>query len=96
MTTRGAEVRWECGKGFSVIVNLLLASGADIDATNSNGDTPIMNAVYYGKKELVQLLLSKGASVTTQNFYGVSPLARATKLGDNAVIKMLKDHGATA
>lgn len=43
------------------IVRLLLARGAEIDATAPNGITPLMMAAQYGSEDSVTLLLERGA-----------------------------------
>ncbi len=42
---------------------MLLTRGADIEAKNRHGDTPLIVAASYGKKEIVCLLLDSGAQI---------------------------------
>lgn len=45
----------------SAMVSLLLDSGADVNATNKNGRTALMEACLWGRLESVKILLSKDA-----------------------------------
>jgi uncharacterized protein len=42
---------------------MLIDAGADVNAQNDVGDTPLIEAVRRGNQKLVQLLLKSGASV---------------------------------
>ena len=58
-------------------VTLLLDLGADIDAVDSNGDTPMHGATYAHFPSIVNLLSDHGADIevwTRQNERGLSPL----------------------
>ena len=56
--------------------------GADVNAAQGDGTTPLHWAVYKVDRELVAELLDRGAKVDVTNKYGSSPLAEAVKLGD--------------
>ncbi len=43
-------------------INLLIRYGADIDATNGDGETPLMRATYVGDEDCVRPLLRAGAN----------------------------------
>jgi ankyrin repeat protein len=45
----------------------LLDHGADIDAADANGWTPLMHACSVGKIETVQLLLQRGARINVKS-----------------------------
>jgi len=53
---------------------VLLANGADVNARDVQGNTPIHFAVVTREKTLVQLLIDKGADVNARNADGVNPL----------------------
>jgi len=56
-------------KGYENIAVLLLKHGADINADNGAGMTPIMYASLFGRAKAVELLRAHGASLeTTQSF----------------------------
>ena len=56
---------------------LLLANGAQIDARDENGDTPLIRAAGYGQTDIVRLLLDRAANVEATNQEGQSALAAA-------------------
>jgi uncharacterized protein len=59
-------------KGYEEIVTLLLAHGADIDADNGGGMTPIMFASMFGRIKVVGQLQAHGASLARRNRLGIS------------------------
>ena len=72
----------------------LIDDGADVDATQGDGTTPLHWAVYKVDRELVAELLDRGAKADVTNEYGSSPLAEAAKLGDLGLVRQLLDAGA--
>ena len=77
---------------------LLLDRGADIEARNESGWTPLRVAVLIEKLEVISLLLDRGANVETRdNELGWTPLHQAAKLNEKPeVISLLLDRGANA
>jgi len=69
-------------------------AGADVNAAQGDGTTPLHWAVYKVDRELVAALLDRGAKADVTNKYGSSPLAEAAKLGDLALVRQLLDAGA--
>lgn len=59
------------------VVRLLLAKGADIEATNKAGCTPLNYFKGYWNKEAIQVLLENGANVNSTNKYGENTIHRA-------------------
>jgi hypothetical protein len=55
-------LRWASLRGHIDIVELLLKSGANVNAVNVK-DTPLSWASYNGNKDVVELLLKNGAKV---------------------------------
>ena len=43
------------------MLNLLVAAGADLDAVNDDGETPLYLAITFGQTEVVEFLINKGA-----------------------------------
>lgn len=58
-------------------VKMLLDAGADINAVDENGDTPLHLAAAFGENLVVAELLGRGAKVDTYNEQGNTPLIRA-------------------
>jgi ankyrin repeat protein len=72
----------------------MIGDGADVNATQGDGTTPLHWAVYKVDQELVAELLDHGAKANVTNDYGSSPLAEAVKLGDLGLVAQLLDAGA--
>lgn len=75
---------WAADQGHIHCVRLLLDRGAKIDATNSLGWSPLVNAIVSNHGDIVDLLLQKGTSITLKDGSGRTPL-------DNAVNYKMKD-----
>ena len=78
----------------SVLVDLFLAKGCDVNEPDEAGYTPLHSAVKYGKADLVKLLIEKGASVNAKNVAGETPLKLAEDKGYITIIDFLKTKGA--
>ena len=77
------------------VVTLLLDAGADINAKNRRGATPLHWAIHDEAK--VRLLIARGAQVNVRQVEGRSPLFQAASMGTaNPVVRFLLDHGADA
>ena len=72
----------------------MISQGADVNAPQGDGSTPLHWAVYKVDHELVAALLKQGATAGVTNKYGSSPLAEAVKLGDVELVTQLLDAGA--
>lgn len=75
------------------IVKLLLASGADVNATADSGDTALHIAAGRGRTEMVRLLLNSGAdpSILNSNSQSAPDLAKEHDQAD--VITLLQPTG---
>jgi ankyrin repeat protein len=58
-------------------VKMLIDLGADPNAANKVGMTPLHGAAYTGANSIVQYLVSKGASLNVIDQYGQTPLSIA-------------------
>jgi ankyrin repeat protein len=71
-----------------------VSSGADINARNNLGDTPLLDAAKEGEKDTAELLLAKGAAVDAKDNSGCTPLTWAAIQGHRDVAELLLAHGA--
>jgi ankyrin repeat protein len=74
----------------------LVKNKADVNATESDGTTPLHYAVYHDDVALVESLLKAGAKPSVANKYGSTPLLEAAVRGDPVVIEKLLKAGADA
>jgi ankyrin repeat protein len=82
-----------------LIVELLVAHEANLNAQNDHGRTPLYEAADIGYKDVVEVLLANNAEVNAKDSTGRTPLRMAT-LGDRksvakymAVAELLRQHG---
>ncbi|WP_419827006.1 ankyrin repeat domain-containing protein [Sphingomonas sp.] len=73
---------------------VFLSRGADIDARDRQGLTPLADAAQLGWVEGVQLFLGRGARVDLADDRGETPLILATQARSLPVAKVLLDAGA--
>jgi len=76
------------------ICSLLLKHGAKLEATDNEGKTALMNAVYNEEKEAVALLIEQGAQLDAKEPNGWSALMLAAMGGDPEIAGMLIKSGA--
>jgi len=74
---------------------LLLAHGADVNARDTNGLSPLIIAVHFGNKDMVELLLTNKADANAKINDSKTPLDYAIKNGYKDVADLLLQHGGT-
>jgi uncharacterized protein len=72
----------------------LIEQGADVNAAQGDGTTPLHWAAYQLDTDLVRMLIDRGAKPATQNRYGASPLSEAVKAANPQLVEMLLEAGA--
>jgi ankyrin repeat protein len=75
-------------------VDMLLAKGADVNATAASGTTPLFWAIMRGQKDDVTLLLAKGANLNAKDAYENSMLHIAVRMGYRSIVELLLNKGA--
>lgn len=77
------------------IIKLLIESGADINAWDSDQHlNPLLAAVYWDNREAAKLILEAGSDPNVVNDYRDSPLSMAVEKDDVEMAKMLLQYGA--
>lgn len=74
-------------------VHELLAAGADANAGNRYGVTPVLEACRVGSPAIFEALLKAGASVRVKYPFGETPLMDCAYTGNLAGVKQLIAHG---
>ncbi len=79
------------------LVKYLIVMGADKEARNENGYTPLHMASYKGHLSTVEFLIAKGADKEAKDKnHGTTPLLVASLHGHLSLVKYLLDKGASA
>jgi ankyrin repeat protein len=73
------------------ICRMLLAAGADVNATQHGGYTPLHEAAEHGDDEMVELFLSAGADPSLSVADGGTPADLAEAAGHHDVAERLRD-----
>lgn len=84
------------GDGHVGLLRRLLAQGADPDARDPGGATPLYLAAVQGEYRCAELLLAAGASPDTESrgWRGGLPLAAAAAKANLPLVELLLRHGA--
>lgn len=76
--------------GYIDIVKLLLEKGANINASDNDGWTPLLHSCADSDVKLTKLLLEKGANKNVRDWNGISPMEHAINCDEEEIIKLLK------
>jgi uncharacterized protein len=77
------------GSGDAAMLAAYIDAGVPVNLTNTNGDTLVMLAAYYGHESTVAALIARGADVDRHNNRGQTPLAGAVFKNDTTIIELL-------
>jgi ankyrin repeat protein len=83
-------LNWAAINNRPAAIRLLLAHGAQLEATNLTGFTALHHAAEYGSVDAARVLLAAGADPKHTNFEGMTPLARARQEGHREVAELLE------
>jgi len=86
-------------RGDAKMVQQLLSAGADVNALDEAGWTPLARAVYsqelkHGFLDVVQVLIEAGANLEATIGYAVRPLMLAAGYGETDIVDLLIRSGA--
>ncbi len=82
-------------EGNIVFVRRGLSKGADINAKDDDGFTPLHWTAIKGHKEIVELLIDNGANVNPKgDEFGMTPLHKAASKGHREITELLIANGA--
>jgi pimeloyl-ACP methyl ester carboxylesterase len=83
-------LNWAAYYNHVEVIELLLANGADINATNITGFTPIHHAAENDKEKSVIVLINAGADPSIANRRGKTPMATAKEKGHKDIVRLLE------
>ncbi|WP_298714321.1 ankyrin repeat domain-containing protein [Chitinophaga sp.] len=81
-------------KGDTTAIREALRAGAQIEARDAEGRTPLMTAVYKHQSQAAQVLIDEGANVNAQDKILNSPFLYAGAEGMTGIVRMCMKAGA--
>lgn len=81
------------GENKNEVVEVLIAYGANINACNKAGMTPLHYAAYTGSHGLVKLLIKNGADIKAKSNDGRTPLVIAMHTHNKVAVELMKRQG---
>lgn len=84
------------GRQHRQVAELLLSHGADLEATNNLGSTPLFSAATFTNLAVVEVLVAHKANLNATGQRGLTPLAVAALKGNDAIAALLLEAGADA
>ena len=90
----GAQLVDAVKAGDQTTVRSLIEKGADVNAGEADGTTPLHWAAYHSDLAIAEILVGAGATATTANRYLVRPLSLAAVGGNAALLELLLAAGA--
>ena len=78
-----------------MVRSLLSAPGVNVNATNDQGSTPLLEAARYGHNDIARVLIASGANVKAKDKDGKTALMLAIQYNHTDVVRVLKQAGET-
>ncbi|XP_014668975.1 PREDICTED: SH3 and multiple ankyrin repeat domains protein 3-like [Priapulus caudatus] len=82
-----------CKHGFAQHLDLLLFYGAEMNAKNASGNTPLHVCCINNQDSCARLLLFRGADKNAQNFANQTPYQVSVVAGNLELADIIKNHG---
>jgi len=103
--TGSTPLQWAIRKGHGPVIQTLIEYGANVNATDSAGRSPLHLAVSALEEcqtfdecrfcyDMVRFLIERGAVVNVSDENGATPLHLAAELGNEDVVSLLVENGA--
>jgi integrin-linked kinase len=89
-----SPLHWCAKEGHTKLVEMFLARGARVNATNFGEDIPLHLAAAHGHIDIVMLLIKAKSDINAQNEHGNTPLHYACFWGYQHIAEELVSHGA--
>jgi ankyrin repeat protein len=78
-----------------MVRSLLSSPGADVNATDERGRTPLLEAAGYGHEDICRVLIASGANLKAKDKDGKTALMLAVQNNHDDVVRVLKQAGET-
>ena len=78
-----------------MVKSLVTSQGADVNATDERGSTPLLEAARYGHEDICRILIAAGANVKARDNDGKTALMLALQGDHEEVVRVLNQAGAT-
>jgi ankyrin repeat protein len=78
-----------------MVRSLLSSPGADVNATDERGSTPLLEAARYGHEDICRVLIAAGANLKSKDKDGKTALTLAVQGDHDEVVRLLKQAGET-
>ena len=76
-----------------MVKSLLSSPGADVNATDERGSTPLLEAARYGHEDICRVLIAAGANLKSKDRDGKTALMLAVQGDHEEVVRILKQAG---
>ena len=78
-----------------MVRSLVSSPGADVNATDERGSTPLLEAARYGHEDICRVLIASGANLKAKDKDGKTALMLAVQNNHDDVVRILKQAGET-